>query len=508
MQHRTVFLNCANIDYELDAVLKRLAVPGIDDFPFEVRASIADNTEQYKLQPLRLQLETEWQRQLIDRRNANSQAHTLSQTERQRREHEMFTAVLVDFLPRAHKLGQLEARIARLRGAALPMPHAASVETGLDALAAGNVTLALGLWAGLDAPEQVAEEVQAQRDQRAEWLLQSAYRACDGLYAQANTATRAASAATIRSGYIEPILRIGTEAQREKAQWISIELEAAINNTPRHVSTASAASGRAGLRAAAPVRTSAIAPRWRWTAVALVLILAGIGARVVFTQMIGPFSANAQGETREAGVAGNLGRSTADSQGATVAPAAGNSAPAAGAVARIIAPTQAYVAAAPIDFMIWGTRLDQVATAQLVTTGGKPIMLEYKASGADQAIVRLTQATAIPNGEATYVLRLDGKNQAAVAVTLRDYKARVEVKGVNEAYSDRSRIERDAAGLYTQLRPKPAQKQAFIGVLRNGDQVDILRDDRAGWYQVRIYASSDPGQVGTVGWIEANLIDG
>jgi eukaryotic-like serine/threonine-protein kinase len=36
--------------------------------------------------------------------------------------------------------------------------------------------------------------------------------------------------------------------------------------------------------------------------------------------------------------------------------------------------------------------------------------------------------------------------------------------------------------------------------------VDVLRDDLADWYQVRI-ASADPSQAGVVGWVERWLID-
>ena len=74
-------------------------------------------------------------------------------------------------------------------------------------------------------------------------------------------------------------------------------------------------------------------------------------------------------------------------------------------------------------------------------------------------------------------------------------------------YSYTSRVAADEAGAYTSLLAEAALNSAAQGKLRNGDQVDVLRNDLADWYQVRIATSADPSQAGLVGWVERWLID-
>jgi hypothetical protein len=57
------------------------------------------------------------------------------------------------------------------------------------------------------------------------------------------------------------------------------------------------------------------------------------------------------------------------------------------------------------------------------------------------------------------------------------------------------------------MRAEPDAASQPIGQLRNSDELDILRDEVAGWYQVRVHRSADPAQVGSTGWIERWLID-
>jgi tetratricopeptide (TPR) repeat protein len=79
------------------------------------------------------------------------------------------------------------------------------------------------------------------------------------------------------------------------------------------------------------------------------------------------------------------------------------------------------------------------------------------------------------------------------------------VQGVKSAYLYTNRI--NSAGPYTRMRAEPNVASAPIGMLYNGDTVGILRDDVAGWYQLRIHNSSAPEQNGATGWIERWLID-
>jgi hypothetical protein len=53
----------------------------------------------------------------------------------------------------------------------------------------------------------------------------------------------------------------------------------------------------------------------------------------------------------------------------------------------------------------------------------------------------------------------------------------------------------------------PDAASAPAAVLRPGDEVDLLRDDVAGWYQVRLRIASASSQTSVVGWVERWLVD-
>jgi hypothetical protein len=56
------------------------------------------------------------------------------------------------------------------------------------------------------------------------------------------------------------------------------------------------------------------------------------------------------------------------------------------------------------------------------------------------------------------------------------------------------------------MRIEPKADSQAVGRLRNGDEVEVLRDDIVGWYAARIRTSS-AGQAGVIGWIERWLVD-
>lgn len=58
------------------------------------------------------------------------------------------------------------------------------------------------------------------------------------------------------------------------------------------------------------------------------------------------------------------------------------------------------------------------------------------------------------------------------------------------------------------MRVNASVGSAPIGVLRNGDQVEIVQSNGTGWRQVRIRASADAALVDTLGWVEGWLVDG
>jgi hypothetical protein len=106
--------------------------------------------------------------------------------------------------------------------------------------------------------------------------------------------------------------------------------------------------------------------------------------------------------------------------------------------------------------------------------------------------------------ELTLTLQLDGRPQAA-AITVQSYLTNKIVAGVKPDYLYTNRV--NAAGPYTRMRARPDVASAPVGMLYNGDSVDVLRDDVEGWYRLRIVDSRDPGQSGAAGWIERWLID-
>jgi hypothetical protein len=109
--------------------------------------------------------------------------------------------------------------------------------------------------------------------------------------------------------------------------------------------------------------------------------------------------------------------------------------------------------------------------------------------------------------EQSYQLYLDDIEQEEISLTLRNYISRRTVMGVLLANGYTRRVNIDKAGVFTNLRAQPKVTSVWVGKLRNGDQVDILRDDWAGWYYLRIYDSGEPARIGLVGWTERWLVD-
>ncbi len=177
------------------------------------------------------------------------------------------------------------------------------------------------------------------------------------------------------------------------------------------------------------------------------------------------------------------------------------------ASAAAIEPTEAYVGTLPVVLTVRGTNLDRVREALLVAVGGETIALEVQSAGPDQVTLLITMPPALPDGEARYLLQFNGSALQAQSVTLRDFIERKAVQGVLPEYAYTQRVDTDGAGALTSMRAEPDPQSQRVGLLRNNDEIDLLRDDVENWYQVRIRASADQAQVGQVGWIERWLID-
>jgi len=144
---------------------------------------------------------------------------------------------------------------------------------------------------------------------------------------------------------------------------------------------------------------------------------------------------------------------------------------------------------------------------QFVSGSGAAIPAEVQTRATDQLKLNIPALPEPIKGEVNYALQLDGIVQKVSAITLRDYRERKPAQGVLADYSYTSRVVADETGAYTGLLAEAAASSSTLGKLRNGDQVDVLRDDLADWYQVRIATSADPDQAGLVGWVERWLID-
>ncbi len=179
------------------------------------------------------------------------------------------------------------------------------------------------------------------------------------------------------------------------------------------------------------------------------------------------------------------------------------------AIAQVAAvePQSAFAGMLPIVLTVRGTDLDQVRQARLVPESGPPIDATIQRGDAGQLTLSVAALPAPISGEASYRIELDGMVAESPAITLRDFVARKPAQGILAQYEFTNRVASDQAGAYTGMREEPNAQSAAVGRLRNGDEVDVLRDNVDGWYQVRVHASADAAQIGATGWIERWLVD-
>jgi eukaryotic-like serine/threonine-protein kinase len=177
------------------------------------------------------------------------------------------------------------------------------------------------------------------------------------------------------------------------------------------------------------------------------------------------------------------------------------------AQATELKPASAFAGALPIAVTVNGSQLDKVHVVRFVNGSGAAIQAEVLTRTASQIKLSIPALPGPISGEVNYALQLDGVVQKVPALTLRDYRERKPAQGVLADYAYTSRVIADEAGAYASLLAEAEQSSAAVGKLRNGDQLDVLRDDLPEWYQVRISTSAEAAQIGLSGWIERWLID-
>lgn len=177
------------------------------------------------------------------------------------------------------------------------------------------------------------------------------------------------------------------------------------------------------------------------------------------------------------------------------------------AQATSLTPASAFVGELPILVTVDGTNLDKVRVARFVSGSGAVILAEMQTRVDSQLKLSIRALPEPIHGEVNYALQLDGVVQKVPVITLRDYRERKSAQGVLADYSYTSRVVADETGVYTRLLAEAVAGSSTLGKLHNGAQVDVLRNDLADWYQVRIATSADPAQAGLIGWVERWLID-
>ena len=171
-----------------------------------------------------------------------------------------------------------------------------------------------------------------------------------------------------------------------------------------------------------------------------------------------------------------------------------------------VQPAALFTSVVPSQITLVGTNLDQVRVARLVSQGHFPIDLSILTLSPDQLLLAVAGFPETITGEVSYQIELSGRPVQQL-ITVRDFISTSIVKGVLLDYFYTGRVFAGAGGVATRLRTQADQNSEQAGLLQNGDQVQILQDTPAGWYQVRVAQSKSPQSQGQVGWIEQWLVN-
>lgn len=172
-----------------------------------------------------------------------------------------------------------------------------------------------------------------------------------------------------------------------------------------------------------------------------------------------------------------------------------------------VQPAELLTRTQPLTLTLQGANLALVKSARLVGADLPGLAATITRSSASELTLEVAAPASLPNGEAAYRIELNGALVETPPVRLRDFIERASVQGVLEQYIYTERVAADATGAFTRMRTEAGAASSPVGLLRNGDELDILEVQAGGWYLARIRASADPAQVGVVGWIEQWLVD-
>lgn len=82
-----------------------------------------------------------------------------------------------------------------------------------------------------------------------------------------------------------------------------------------------------------------------------------------------------------------------------------------------------------------------------------------------------------------------------------------ELEGIKEDYLYTDRVTEDKTGWYTKLREKPNVDSKRKEIIRTGDKIRVMKEEKKDWYYVQIFKSHDKKLEGKEGYIEKWLVD-
>jgi hypothetical protein len=416
-----------------------------------------------ELHDLRVLIEAEWQQLLYEERGvdlSDAQAELDEYEERR-----LFDQAL-DLLPLDYSLAAIEDQIALAHTAIENQvggqtrqrltTRQGSVEDGLIALKQGEWARALHLLAFAGPPRMVKDQVQAQRSREADTLLEP--------LSEQMQAHKQHQLSAIEREQLRIVLRIGSGPQCAEARRLL----------------------------APPTGTNRL---WvTLAALALVLLIGGAG--VAWAMKLIPISLGAT-PTSTVGtiVAANVPTTTVP-DGPTTQPMGGPAGGLATAMPTdmVAAPTTAPVIE-PTTVAPATAALIVVPTEAVPTTPPTP---EPEPTATSATAPAPTDTPPAPANTPTATVPTVTPTLLATEI--------LTMTGVKIEYAYTDRIVDSGNGPQTRMRVQTDVNSERIGVLRNGDQVAVLRDDVDKWYYVRIQTSSDTTQVGLEGWIERWLV--
>jgi ABC-type branched-subunit amino acid transport system substrate-binding protein len=200
---------------EIERLLDPLRDTDLDDLDAKDRERVARRYGK-RLHNAYQQLEAEWARLLITERDANSKSKQQSPDQRSSREFELF-GVALGLLPLACELKNAQQKLLPQSPEQSPPRETGTLDTGLQALKSGDLQGALALLADISETD-ISSSIQYRREVEAAKLLQAARNEQDKLAQREDGQEEQQIHERMRQDFIESVIRLGREVQREAAQ--------------------------------------------------------------------------------------------------------------------------------------------------------------------------------------------------------------------------------------------------------------------------------------------------